>query len=207
MSIAKAPEAGDTDPQLKTKVAAVMSSARNVQLLRVLGMIRDLSAARTGVAIQDLRDRYGVTRRTVERDLGAIEAAGYVVETLPAPEPGTVRKRVLAGSGGLNLPVTAEELAAARAGVIALERAAPPAVAAALRMLVNRLEESQGLAVAVDAAALASSQAFVPAPGAVAGADAEVMEAVRAAVLRCERLRVATHHEPRDRSALPWSAA
>lgn len=167
-----------------------MSSSRNVQLLRILGMIRDLSAARTGVPIQDLRDRYGVTRRTVERDLAAIEAAGYVVETLAAPEQGKVRKRILAGSGGLHLPVTADELAAARAGVAALEREAPATVAAALRMLVGRLEESQSMAVTVDADALAEAQGFVLQPGPVPTADPGVIEALRTAILRCECVRV-----------------
>ncbi len=166
-----------------------MSTSRNIQLLRVLGMIRDLSAARSGVPIQDLRDRYGVTRRTVERDLGAIEAAGYVVETLPSPEPGKVRKRIQEGSGGLHLPVTAEELAA-RAGVAALEREAPAAVAAALRMLIDRLEESQTLAVAVDADALDEAQGFVLQPGSVPTADTAVLQALRTAILRCERVRV-----------------
>lgn len=167
-----------------------MTASRNVQLLRILGMIRDLSAARTGVPIQDLRDRYGVTRRTVERDLTAIEAAGYVVETLAAPEPGKVRKRILAGSGGLHLPVTADELAAARAGVAALEREAPATVAAALRMLVGRLEESQSMAVAVDADALAEAQGFVLQPGPVPTADPGVVEALRTAILRCECVHV-----------------
>jgi len=151
-------------------------------------MIRDLSAARTGVSIQDLRERYGVTRRTVERDLAAIEAAGYEVETLFVPEPGTVRKRVPAGSGGLKLPVTAEELAAARAGAMALERDAPVSVAATLRMLVSRLEESQALAVSVDADALAEAQGFVNRPGTIPTADAELIDIIRTAILRCERL-------------------
>jgi len=167
-----------------------MTTSRNVQLLRILGMIRDLSAARTGVPIQDLRDRYGVTRRTVERDIAAIEAAGYVVETLQADEPGKVRKRVLAGSGGLNLPVTAEELTAAHAGVAALEREAPATVVASLRMLVSRLEESQSLAVAVDADALADAQSFIPRPGGAPPVDVEVIDALRAAILRCERVKV-----------------
>jgi len=167
-----------------------MSTARNNQLLRVLGMIRDLSAARTGVSIQDLRDRYGVTRRTVERDLAAIEEAGYVVETLMAAEAGKVRKRILAGSGGLNLPITAQELAAARAGVAALERDAPASLVAQLKMLVNRLEESQSMAVAVDADALNEAQAFIPQPGPIPDANAVVMETLRAAILRCERIRV-----------------
>lgn len=167
-----------------------MSASRNIQLLRLLGMIRDLSSTRIGVPIQDLRERYGVTRRTVERDLTAIECAGYVVETLPAPEPGRVRKRISAGSGGLKLPVTAEELAAARAGVAALEAGAPPTVAATLRMLVGRLEESQATAVIVDADVLAESQGFILQPGPFPSTDAAMIDTIRTAILRCERLRV-----------------
>lgn len=185
-----------------------MSSARNTQLLRILGMIRDLSAARTGVAIQDLRDRYGVTRRTIERDLLAIADAGYAVETLNDPEPGKVRKRILAGSGGLHLPITAAELAAARAEVKALEREAPAPITASLRMLVNRLEETQTMAVAVDAEALAEAQSFLPRPGAIPTADAAVLDTIKTAILRCERLRIAYRKEgiepPREYLAEPY---
>ncbi len=172
-----------------------MSAARNVQLLRILGMIRDLSAARTGVAIQDLRDRYGVTRRTIERDLQAIADAGYTVESLNDPEPGKIRKRILAGSGGLNLPVTATELAAARAGIKALEREAPASITASLKMLVNRLEETQTMAVTVDADALAEAQSFLPRPGAIPIADAAVLDTLKTAILRCERLSITYRKE------------
>ena len=185
-----------------------MSTARNTQLLRILGMIRDLSAARTGVTIQDLRDRYGVTRRTIERDLQAIAEAGYTVESLNDPEPGKVRKRILAGSGGLHLPVTAAELAAARAGVKALEREAPAPITASLRMLVNRLEETQAMAVAVDAEALAEAQGFLPRPGAVPTADAAVLDTIKTAILRCDRLKITYRKEdvepPREYLAEPY---
>ncbi|MEN3164104.1 transcriptional regulator [Tistrella mobilis] len=167
-----------------------MSSFRNAQLLRLLGMIRDLSSARTGVSIRDLRERYGVTRRTIERDMAAIEAVGYTVETLPDLEPGHVRKRIPASVPNLQMPLTAEELAAARAGVAALERDAPASVAATLRLLVHRLEEAQTQAVAVDGGALDDAQAFVPRPGHRSEASAIIIEDLRAAILRCERVHV-----------------
>lgn len=66
---------------------------RNAQLIRLLSLIRDLSEARAGLLIRDLGKKYGVTRRTIERDLQAVQAAGYEVETLADDEPGRVRKR------------------------------------------------------------------------------------------------------------------
>ena len=167
-----------------------MQRGRNAQFIRLLGLIRDLSAAPTGVPIQDIRDRYGVTRRTVERDLAAIEAAGFVVETMPAPEPGKVRKRVRSTGPEYAVPVTAAELAAARAAVTALEREAPSTVVASLRMLVNRLEDGQALAVAVDAEGLAEAQAFVPRAGALSVVTPKILDALRDAILRCQTLRV-----------------
>lgn len=165
-------------------------SSRNAQLLRLLGMIRDLSSARTGVSIRDLRERYGVTRRTIERDMAAIEAAGYTIDTLPDLEPGHVRKRIPATASSLQASLTADELAAAWAGVAALERDAPASIAATLRLLVQRLEEAQTQAVVVDAGALDESQAFVSHPGHRADASAAIVEEIRAAILRCERVRV-----------------
>lgn len=185
-----------------------MSASRNSQLLRLLGMIRDLSCARTGVSIRDLRDRYGVTRRTIERDIAAIESAGYTVETLPDLEPGYVRKRISAGSSSFGLPVTAEELAAAGAGIAALEREAPSCVAADLRMLVSRLEDAQTSAVIVDGGALGEAQAFLTRPGPRSDASAVVLEDLRQAILRCERVVVSYRKggegEAREYEAEPY---
>lgn len=182
-----------------------MSASRNSQLLRLLGMIRDLSCTRTGVSIRDLRDRYGVTRRTIERDIAAIESAGYTVETLPDLEPGYVRKRIASGSSSFGLPVTAEELAAARAGIAALEREAPAGVAAALRMLVNRLEDAQTPAVIVDGGALDEAQAFLTRPGPRSDASAVVFEDLRQAILRCERI-VVTYRKGGEGEAREYEA-
>ncbi len=167
-----------------------MTETRNLQLLRILGMIRDLSVARNGVSIQDLRDRYGVTRRTVERDLLAIEEAGYDIETLITDDLGKVRKRIRTATSEMLLPVTSTELAAARAGVASLERDAPTAVVSVLRMLVNRLEGLQSRAVSVDADVLAQAQAIAPRPHTLAVADAGLLDLLNAAILRCERLRI-----------------
>lgn len=165
-------------------------SGRNAQLLRILGMIRDLAMAQNGVAIEDLLDRHGVTRRTVERDLAAIEAADYAVETVVVPDSRRIRKRIAAGLDSLQVQVTADELAAAWAGVAALTRDAPASIAATLRMLVSRIEASLPAAIIVDADTLARAQGFVPLPGPAPVADPDMIMALRTAILRCERVTV-----------------
>jgi predicted DNA-binding transcriptional regulator YafY len=63
---------------------------RNAQLVRVLRILRDMSRF-GGVDIYDLAERYGVTERTIRRDLGALEGAGLPIES--EPDPMSSRKR------------------------------------------------------------------------------------------------------------------
>ena len=168
-----------------------MSLSRPNHLQRILSMIRVLSASRTGVEIQDLMERYEVTRRTIERDMLALEEAGYKIETLFIPdEPGKVRKRIVSGSGQMSLTITAEEMASVRAGIAALERQTPPSLAATLRILGNRLEEFQSRKVYFDAKALAESQAFVLQAGPKTAASAEVLDALMDAVVWSKVVRL-----------------
>lgn len=52
--------------------------ARNLALIRTLSIVRDLQRGQYGLAV--LASRYGVTPRTIRRDLEAIEAAGIRLE-------------------------------------------------------------------------------------------------------------------------------
>jgi len=166
-----------------------MAGGRNAQLVRILCMIRDLSLSRGGVPVRDLMERYGMARRTVERDLRAIGEAGYLVETLPDEEPGRMRKRIAAGARDVP-EVSAGELAAARAAERALAGEASPAVSSAFRILVDRLEEGQRRPARVDAAALSAAQAFVGGPGPDRRVRADVHAVVQEAILSYRRLLV-----------------
>lgn len=57
----------------------IMSNTR--QIVRQLDILRSLAARRHGASIQDLIDDFGVTRRTIERDLNDLGEAGFPLYT------------------------------------------------------------------------------------------------------------------------------
>lgn len=167
-----------------------MSDNRNKQLSRLLGLIHDLGQSRNGSRLRPLCEKYGVTRRTLERDLLALEAAGYTIETVSDEAPGVVRKRLVGDSQGPAPSLTAVELAACYAALGALRQSAAPAVAAAFELVVERLEAAQPAKTAVDAEALRRAQAFVPRPGPFADVKPQVLDAIQRAILTCHRITV-----------------
>ncbi|MFP6683160.1 MAG: transcriptional regulator [Polyangiaceae bacterium] len=66
---------------------------RNAQLVRVLSILRDISRF-GGVDIYELAERYGVTERTIRRDLDALEGAGLPIESEPDPTSSKKRWRI-----------------------------------------------------------------------------------------------------------------
>jgi len=54
--------------------------ARGRQLDRVLKLIRKFTYARTGATLAELMDEFGVSRRTIYRDLGMLRGAGFHFE-------------------------------------------------------------------------------------------------------------------------------
>lgn len=164
--------------------------ARNIQLLRLLGMIGDLTAARYGVLVSDMMEKYGVSRRTLERDVEALAEAGYLVETLPDEEPGRVRKRIVSRHTSPSFPVSCAELAAARAAVLALEHDAPPVMVATFRVLIDRLQQMQPTSVRLNSDTLAGAQAVVGRPGYMPVVDACVLSDLQHAVMSCRRVTI-----------------
>jgi len=163
---------------------------RNKQVMRLLSIMCDLSAAPQGVFVDDLARRYGVARRTVERDLAGLSALGHAVETVPDEQSARLRKR-LAGAAGLDgVAVSAAELAAARAAERALAGVAAGPVAGAFNILLEKLEQAQPPAVRVDAAALGAAQALVSKPAVVPAVKAAILVALQEAILACAELRV-----------------
>lgn len=163
--------------------------------------------------IHDLRHTFASTlvskgRTLHEVDLLALQEAGYAIETLPDEEPGLVRKRLRDGRIAIAPTCTPAELAACRAALGALRQTAAPAVAAAFELVVDRLESAQTAAAAVDAAALAKAQGFVPRSGPVATVKPAVLEAIQAAILACRRITVTYRkggtEPPRDYEAEPY---
>ncbi|MEI7606412.1 MAG: WYL domain-containing protein [Rhodospirillaceae bacterium] len=164
--------------------------ARNIQLARLLKMIGDLSTAKCGILVQDMAEKHGVTRRTLERDIEALIDVGFNVETLNDDVPGRVRKRI--GSGAVaagflspnpkGLKFDPAEIAAARAAALALEREAPQSTAATFRILVDRIEQIQATSTRNDGDFLSSAQEMVGRPGHRSRIDAHVLKNLQEAI-------------------------
>jgi predicted DNA-binding transcriptional regulator YafY len=58
---------------------------RYCQAARVIDIARQLSTYRTGLTVREMMEHYGVTRRTICRDLAAMQEAGLLLTDSPAP--------------------------------------------------------------------------------------------------------------------------
>ena len=163
---------------------------RNKQVMRLLSIMCDLSGAPDGLFVDDLARRYGVARRTVERDLAGLSALGHAVVTVPDDQSARLRKRLACAAGLDGAAVSAAELAAARAAGRALDGVAAGPVAAAFNILLEKLEQAQLPAVRVDAAALGAAQALVSKPGVIPAVKGAILAALQEAILACAELRI-----------------
>lgn len=167
--------------------------SRNLQVVRLLGLVTDLSATRHGVLLEDLLQKHGVSRRTLERDMDALRELGYAVATLPDEGSGRLRKRIITREDRALFPFTSNELAAAHAAAQVMAHEAPPAVAAIFRVLLERLEQLQPPAIRVDGAALSAAQASIGRPGHRARIDARLLAELQRAIIACCRVLVTYH--------------
>ncbi len=161
---------------------------RNRQAARLLSIARDLAAVPQGLLPSELARRHSVTRRTVERDLSALEALGFNIETIPDDASPKLRKRLAGAQGLASAIVSASELAAARAAARALADVAAGPVAAAFGILLDKLEQGQSAAVRVDAAALDMAQALVNRAAPRPTVDAGLLAILQEAILACAEL-------------------
>jgi predicted DNA-binding transcriptional regulator YafY len=184
-----------------------MAMQRNRQAARLLSIARDLAAAPQGLLSSELARRHSVTRRTVERDLAALEALGFDIETVPDDTSSRLRKRLTGAQGMASTIVSAPELAAARAAARALAAVAAGPIAASFGIMLDKLEQGQPAAVRVDAAALDTAQALLTRAAPRPAADASLLAMLQEAILACAELR-GTHRkgggaEARDYIAQP----
>ena len=49
------------------------------QIVRQLDILRELQARRYGVSVRELAEEYNVERRTIQRDLGDLREAGFIL--------------------------------------------------------------------------------------------------------------------------------
>jgi hypothetical protein len=91
------------------------SVSRNTQLVQMLRLIGNLSAAPKVVRPVDLISKNGINRRTLERDMQALADAETPAETLPDGQPKKLCKRVRWGAFTMALPASTAKVAAAHA--------------------------------------------------------------------------------------------
>jgi predicted DNA-binding transcriptional regulator YafY len=163
---------------------------RHRQVLRIVSIARDLSLSPQGVLLDDLSEKYGAGRRTIERDIDALSRLGYTIETTRDENTNQVRKRVANGHHDVPVHLAASEIAAGHAAAAALAEIAAPSIAATFRILLDRWEQMQPKATRVDAALLAAGQALVGRSRYAASADPEIVTVLQDAILRCARLRI-----------------
>lgn len=159
----------------------------------------ELAATRSGLTIDDVKERFGVGRRTAERLLGAVRRV-VDVEEVPATDGRRKRWRVRA------LPpvfaqLSADELAALD---LAAERFVADGMSAHAHVLAtlagklkSRLEDLKAARIDTDLDALLEAEGFASRPGPRPEIDPEVLGTLRHAVMA--RQRVELHYRYRTR--------
>lgn len=166
-----------------------MSFAKAEQLLELATLV---ASRRTGYSLEDTEGHFGVSRRTAQRMMRALEFQFPDIETFDGDDG---RKRWRLGNGKLRdlITVTAEELAALELSVAELQRAGLLPEARAMQSLrdkvisliprsITRLEP--------DCDALLEAQGFVARPGPKPRVDEKVHDALVEGIKACRLLSV-----------------
>jgi predicted DNA-binding transcriptional regulator YafY len=157
---------------------------RQERVKKVLECAQHMAASAEGLTLDELCQRLGEGRRTVERMRDAVRAL-FFVEVID--EPPTRRFRIPHGLGGAFDTPTAEELAALRRAVERFGSAEGGASAAALasleRKLLSSLRDRVRSRLAPDVEALIQAEALALHAGPRPFDDATVLGAVREAIL------------------------
>jgi len=162
-----------------------------VELIRTATALQGTSY---GLTVGQLVERFGVSRKTVERRLKAIE------ETFPAmlvsetrEEDGMKHWRLKSGLNAGLVGAEAVELAALDTAIELVEREGRPDQAQALRGLaekVRALRTGSRAAVETDAEALLEGEGIATRPGPRPKIDLDVVSVLRDGLLACLKVRI-----------------
>lgn len=157
---------------------------RHAKTARLMELARHLAGASMGLTLDEMAERLGVGRRTVERMRDQVEMLFPELEAIS--DPPVKRWRLPRGLDGFALSPSAEELAAL--GVAAREMAAThPQAAVDLAHLESKLlaalKAQSRRRLAPDIEALMQAEAFATRPGPRPRADSVMMAALRDALL------------------------
>jgi predicted DNA-binding transcriptional regulator YafY len=158
---------------------------------RLLELARLLASTAEGLTLDEMAERLGVGRRTVERMRDAVREVFPQLEEVE--DPPTRRFRIPAGLDGLFQAPTAEELAALKAAAEMLAREGAQARAGALRSLEQKVLSATRAAarrrLAPDLEALLQAETIAVNAGPRPFEDEAVLAAVREALKSMSRLK------------------
>jgi predicted DNA-binding transcriptional regulator YafY len=158
---------------------------------RLLELARLLASTAEGLTLDEMAERLGVGRRTVERMRDAVREVFPQLEEVE--DPPTRRFRIPAGLDGLFQAPTAEELAALKAAAEMLAREGAQARAGALRSLEQKVLSATRAAarrrLAPDLEALLQAETIAVNAGPRPFEDEAVLAAVREGLKSMSRLK------------------
>jgi predicted DNA-binding transcriptional regulator YafY len=164
---------------------------RHEKSARLLELARLLASTAEGLTLDEMAERMGLARRTVERMRDAIRDVFPQLEELD--DPPYRRFRIPSGLDGLFQAPTAEELAALTAAAEAMDRQGAAARAEALRSLeqkvLSAIRASARHRLAPDLEALLQAEAVAVQAGPRPFEEAAILAAVRHALKALQTLR------------------
>lgn len=164
---------------------------RHEKAALLLGLARMLASTAEGLTLDEMAERLGVGRRTVERMRDAVRDVFPQLEEVD--DPPTRRFRIPAGLDGLFQAPTAEELAALAAAAEVFTQQGASARAGALRSLEQKVMSATRSAarrrLAPDLEALLQAETIAVQAGPRPFEDETVLAAVREALLSLHTLR------------------
>jgi len=188
--------------------SALMSLEKAQQLLELATYVM---AHRAGVTLSDVEGRFGVSRRTAQRIMQALEAQ-FPDTTAAFDEQGLKRWRLQTGALRDLLTLSSDELAALDLSISTLERTASSVEAAELRRLKEKIlalvPRGRMARVETDHEALLEAQGLASRPGPAARIRPEIAAVISAAIKSSRRLEITYHSrgsaEPANRVVEPY---
>jgi predicted DNA-binding transcriptional regulator YafY len=170
-----------------------MSFQKAQQLLELATFV---AARRMGVTLDDVGERFGISKRTAQRIMHALEAQFPDTESR-FDEDGHKRWRLQTGALRDLLTLTSDELAALDLSIETLERSALGVEATELRRLREKIlalvPRNQIARVETDHEALLEAQGLASRPGPAARIAPDIASKISTALKASERLKIVYH--------------
>ena len=170
----------------------------------LLALAIRMQGSADGISLSDIEEMFGVGRRTAERMRDAVSRVFGGLDTRPSDDR-RVHWTLPPGRLGLLAP-TAEELAQLHAAAALMRRENREDAAKTLDGIADKLRAALGARamrrVEPDVEALIEADGLAARPGPRLKIDAALLAALRAAILKCHKIRI--NYRPRHADAARW---